>query len=112
MKTSSMARLAATVGALALSLTAGVGVAAAEPDISPAVNSTCTYSQVVAALNAQYPDAAAQFNASPEAQAWLHDLVDAAPPQRREMLLDMANRPEAQPFHDIVVPLANTCHKY
>jgi len=112
METLPLTRVAAALGALALSLTAGVGVASADPDLTPAINSTCTYSQVAAALNAQYPDAAAQFNASPEAQAWLHDLVDAPPPQRREMLLDMANRPEAQPFHDIVVPLANTCHKY
>ncbi len=109
---SSSARLAAAVCGLALSLTAGVGVASAEPDITPAVNSTCSYKQVVAALNAQFPDAAAQFNASPEAQAWLHDLVDAPRPQRRQMLLDMANRPEAAPFHGIVVPLANTCHNY
>ena len=95
-----------------LSLTAGGGVAYAEPDITPAVNSTCTYAQVVAALNAQFPDAAWQFNASPESQAWLHDLVDAPRPQRRQMLLEMANRPEAAPFHGIVVPLANTCHNY
>ena len=105
-------RLAAAVGGLALFLTAGVGVASADPDITPAVNSTCSYSQVVAALNAQYPDAAAQFNASPESQAWLHDLIDSPRPQRRQMLLDMATKPEAAPFHDIVVPLANTCHNY
>lgn len=112
MATLSLTRLAAAIGALTLSITAGAGVASAEPDLSPAIYSTCTYSQVVAALNAQFPNAAAQFNSSPEAQAWLHDLVDAPPPQRRQMLLDMANRPEAQPFHDIVVPLANSCHKY
>ncbi len=112
MVTLSSTRLAAAVCGSALSLTTGVGVASAEPDITPAVNSTCTYQQVVAALNAQFPDAAGQFNASPEAQAWLHDLVDASRPQRRQMLLDMANRPEAEPFHGIVVPLANTCHNY
>ncbi len=112
MITLSSARLAAAVCGLALPLAAGVGVASAEPDITPAVNSTCTYDQVVAALNAQFPDAAWQFNASPEAQAWLHDLVDAPRPQRRQMLLEMGTRPEAAPFHGIVVPLANTCHNY
>jgi hemophore-related protein len=108
----SLTTIAAAGCGLALSLTAGARVASAEPDISPAVNSTCNYAQVVAALNAQYPSAAAQFNASPEAQAWLHDLVDAPPPRRRQMLLEMANTPEAAPFQDIVVPLANTCHNY
>lgn len=108
----SLSRLAATAGGLALSLTAGVGVASAEPDLGPAIYSTCTYSQVVAALNAQFPDAAAQFNASPEAQAWLYELADSPPSRRREMLLDMANTPEAAPFHGIVMPLAKTCHNY
>ena len=112
MVTLSLARLAAAVCGLVFSSTVGVGVASADPDITPAVNSTCNYQQVVAALNAQFPDAAWQFNASPEAQAWLHDLVDAPRPQRRQMLLEMANRPEAAPFHGIVVPLANTCHNY
>ncbi len=57
------------------------------------------------------PDAVAQFNASPEAQAWLHELVDSPPPRRRAMLLEMANTPEAASFHGIVLPLANTCRK-
>ena len=108
----SSTKSAVAVCGFAVSLTAGVGVASAEPDITPAVNSTCSYQQVVSALNAQYPDAAAQFNASPEAQAWLHDLVDARRAKRRQMLLDMADTPEAAPFHGIVVPLANTCHNY
>ncbi len=108
----SLRRSAAALGGLALSLTAGLGVASADPDLTPVINSTCSYQQVVAALNAQFPDAAAQFNASPEAQAWLHDLVDAPRPQRRQMLLDMANAPEAAPFRGIVLPLANTCHNY
>ncbi len=108
----SLTRLAAAVGGLTLSLTAVVGVASADPDITPAVNSTCNYNQVVAALNAQFPDAAAQFNASPEAQAWLHELIDSPRPHRREMLLSMENTPEAAPFQAIVVPLANTCHRY
>ncbi len=112
MVTLSLTKSAVAVCGFAVSLTAGVGVASAEPDITPVVNSTCNYQQVVAALNAQFPDAAEQFNASPEAQAWLHDLVDASRARRRQMLLDMADTPEAAPFHGIVVPLAKTCHNY
>ncbi len=112
-----LSTMASAAGGLALLSTAGLGVASAlpdiaEPDIAPAVNSTCTYAQVVAALKAQYPKAAEQFNDSPEAQAWLHDLVDAPPSERIKMLRDQENSPEAQPFKGIVVPLANSCHNY
>ena len=50
-----LTRVGVAVGSLALSLTAGVGVASADPDVGSAVDSTCTYSQFVAALNAQNP---------------------------------------------------------
>ena len=50
-----LTRVGVAVGSLALSLTAGVGVASADPDLGSAVDSTCTYSQFVAALNAQDP---------------------------------------------------------
>ena len=42
-------------GALALSLSVGGAVASADPDLSPVINTTCTYSQVVSALNAEKP---------------------------------------------------------
>ena len=48
-----LTRLGVAVGSLALSLTGGAGVASAGPDLFSAVNSTCTYSQFVAALNTQ-----------------------------------------------------------
>jgi hypothetical protein len=60
----SLTRLAVAVGGLALSLTAGAGVASADPDLGPIINTTCTYPQAVAALNAQDPATAAQFNAA------------------------------------------------
>ena len=44
---------------------AGAGVASADPDLGLIVNATCSYLQVVSALFAQDPEAAAQFNASP-----------------------------------------------
>lgn len=106
----SLAKLAVAI--CGLTFTAGVGVASADPDITPAVNSRCSYQQVVAALNAEFPGPAAQFNGSPEAQAWLHDLVAAPRPKRRQMLQDMGNNPDAAPFHGIVVPLANSCPNY
>ena len=48
-----LSRLAVAVGGLALSLTAGAGVASADPVLDPIVNTTCSFPQVMAALNAQ-----------------------------------------------------------
>jgi hypothetical protein len=60
----SLTRLAAAVGGLAVAFAAGAGVASATPDLGPAVNTTCSYPQLVSALNAQGPDVAAGFNQS------------------------------------------------
>ena len=57
----SLTSLAAAVGALALPLALGTGVATATPDLGPAVNTTCTYPQLVSALNAQGPEASTVF---------------------------------------------------
>jgi hypothetical protein len=86
MITPSLTRLAVAVGGLALSLTAGIAVVSADPDLDPAVNTTCDYSQVVEALNVQSPAAAAQLNASPEVQSFLQSFLVSPPPQREQML--------------------------
>jgi hypothetical protein len=57
-----LTRFTVAVGGLALSLTAGAGIASATPDLGPAVNTTCTYDQLVAALNAEDPTVAAFLN--------------------------------------------------
>ena len=57
MVTRSLSKLAAAAGGLALSVLAGAGIASADPDLGAAINTTCSYPQVVAALNAQSPAA-------------------------------------------------------
>lgn len=95
-----------------LSLTAGVGIAAADPDLGPAVNTTCSYAQVVGAMNAQSPAAAAEFNASPSAQSFLQSFLASPPAQRQQMAQQALNTPEAAQFVGLVVPIANTCANY
>jgi hypothetical protein len=48
----------------------------------PMVNTTCNHPQVMSALNAQDPAAAAKFSASPMSQSYLHRFLDAPPDQR------------------------------
>ncbi|MGA8332554.1 MAG: hemophore-related protein, partial [Mycobacterium sp.] len=102
---------------LALSLTAGAGVASADPDLGPVINTTCSYSQVVSALNAQTPAAAAQLNASPSAQAALRGFLDSSPDQRQQILQELESKfPQSQPYLPLyagyAVQVADTCHSY
>jgi hemophore-related protein len=104
----SLTRLAVAVGGLALSLTAGAGVASADPDLGPIINTTCTYPQAVAALNAQDPATAAQFNASPIAQSSLRQFLAAPPNQRQQMAQQLVG----SPYLGVIQQVAATCNNY
>ncbi|MBV9516064.1 MAG: hemophore-related protein [Mycobacteriaceae bacterium] len=112
-----MAKLSSTglvvaVGAVALSLAAGTGVASADPDLGPLVNTTCTYSQAMAALNAQSPDAAKQFAAAPAAQSWLRSFLGSSVDQRNRMIQQVQSLPGAAQYEGVVLQVANTCNNY
>jgi len=112
MATLSLTRLAVAVGGLALSLTAGAGVASADPDLGPAINTTCNYSQLTAALNAQDPAAAAQFNASPVAQGLLRQFLASPPSRRQAMAQQMESSPGAQQYFGLIQQVFSTCNNY
>ncbi len=106
------ASLAAAAGGLAVSLTAGAGIASADPDLDRVINSTCSYDQVNAALNAQYPEAAAEFSSSPMAQGFLHQFIDGSPDQRVRMAGEIQAMPAAQPYLQTMMQVAKICNKY
>jgi hemophore-related protein len=108
----SLTRLAVAVGGLALSLTAGAGVASADPDLGPIVNTTCSYPQVMAALNVQDPAAATQFNASPMGQSYLRQFLASPPSRRQAMAQQMAGSPGAQQYFGLLQQVFNTCNNY
>lgn len=108
----SLTGLAVAVCGLTVSLTAGAGVASADPDIGPAVSTTCTYDQLVAALNAQDPVIAAALNASPEAQSGLRQFLAGSPSQRRQTAQQIVNNPDAQPYLGVLQRTFDTCHNY
>jgi hemophore-related protein len=101
-------RLTVAVGGLALSLTAGAGVAFAD-SLDPAINTTCSYPQAVAALNAQSPAVAKEFDASPAAQAWVRTFLASPVDQRQQMAQDVQSLPGAQQYAGLVVAIANSC---
>jgi hemophore-related protein len=104
----SLTRLAVALGGLALLLTAEVGVASADPDLGPIVNTTCSYPQVISALNAQNPGFAAQVNTSPAAQSYLRQFL-AAPSDQR---LRMAQRVASTPGFGLMQQVFATCNNY
>lgn len=81
----SLTRLAIGAGVLGLSLTAGAGVASADPFLDPIVNTTCSYPQVVNAMNQENPGAATGFNSSPAVQSYLRKFLASPPNQRMVM---------------------------
>jgi len=116
MVTLSLTRLAAAVGGLTLSLTIGAGVASADPDLGPVINTTCNYSQVVSALNAENPAAAAGLSASPSTQAVLRGFLASTPDQREQIVQELQNRPGSQQYFQeytgAVLQVADTCNNY
>ena len=104
--------LAAAVAGLALSLTTGLGAASADPDLGPIVNTTCNYSQVVAALNAQNPAAAGNLNSSPIAQSYLRQFLAAPPSQRQAMAQQAMSTPGAAQQFGLVQQVAATCNNF
>jgi len=108
----STAKLAVAVAGVALASTIGAGIASADPDLGPIVNTTCSYPQVMAALNAQDPAAAAQFNASPFAQSALRQFLAAPPSQRMSMAQQAQSSPRAQQYFGLVQQVAATCNNF
>jgi len=114
---------AAAVGSLVLMMsTAGIGLASAQPDLSPLINTTCSYPQIAAALNAQAPDLAQQLNDHPQAQAKLKQFLAMPIDQRQQMVQQvLAAHPQWQGTIDQqagtsegqqIMQVANTCHNY
>jgi hemophore-related protein len=108
--------LVAAVGVSAWSLITGTGDASADPDLSPVINTTCTYSQVESALRAQNPAAAAGLSASPTAQGALRGFLASTPDQRRQIYQELRSRPGSeqyvQQYAGAVLQVANTCNNF
>ena|SRR5690242_16867886 len=105
-------KVAVAAAGIAVSLGAGTGVASAQPDVSPVVNTTCTYDQLIAALNATSPADAAQFTSSPVAVGWLHSFLGSPRDQRQQMIQQVQSIPAADAYTSLVLQVANSCNRY
>lgn len=108
----SWSKAVVAVGGLAVSLTAGVGVASAQPDLSPLVNTTCSYQQAVAALNAEAPAAAQEFNQSTMAQSWLSSFLASPVDKRQRMANSLVTMSSLQQYLGVMNQVAASCNGY
>ncbi|MDV3127807.1 hemophore-related protein [Mycobacterium sp. 21AC1] len=104
--------LAIALGGLALSVPLSVGVASAQPDFGPVVHTTCTYDQVIAALNAEQPQLAQEFNTSPFAQGALRNFLASPVDQRQQTVAQLQGHPMAQQYFGPISSIAGSCNNY
>ena len=103
-------RLIVAASGLALALTAGAGVASANPGLDQLINTNCSYSQAVAALNAT--PAAAAFKESSTAQAWLSNFLASPVDTRARMVQSVQSLPSLQPYLEDAMQAASTCSNF
>jgi hemophore-related protein len=108
----SLTRLAVGLGGLALTLSAGAGIASAAPDLGPAVNTTCTYDQLVSALNAQDPKVAMAFTSSPVMQNGLRKFLASPPDERLRIAQKLVATPGAAPYIGVLEETYKTCNNF
>jgi hemophore-related protein len=108
----SMRKLVVCSAVLAWSLAAGVGIASAAPDVSAIVNSTCTYPQIMSALNDQNPAVAGDLNSNLLANIWLQRLVAAPPDERTQMVQQVQDDPALQQYIPVIFQVAGSCNRY
>ncbi|CDO88282.1 hypothetical protein AWC29_20685 [Mycobacterium triplex] len=107
-----LAGLAVGVGCLALSVSAGAGIASATPDIGPMVNTTCTYDQAMRAVHAENPMAAQYLDQSPPNQQFLQQFMASTPDQRVNLLKAIQNNPGADQAFPIFRQMMISCKNY
>lgn len=100
------------VAATVVGLTAGTGVANAEPNLDSAVNTTCTYPQFVSALNAQSPVYGGVLNSSPDMQTTLRQFIDAPRDLRQRMAKAIVEYPPNQPYIGLLQKVFDTCSNF
>jgi hemophore-related protein len=97
---------------LLLSVVAPAGIASAQPDVGPIVNTTCSYPQVVSALNAHDPAAAAQLTGSPFVAGWIQNFLAQGPAERTVLINQVQGNPRAAEYTGLVLQVANTCNNF
>lgn len=119
MKSARCLRTVVVIGGLSAVLPlATVGLASADPVTEALANTTCSYTQVTAALNAEAPALAQQLSRRPDMQANIQQFLAMPIDQRQQQLAQQqAMNPQLQAmiYAQIgpqITQVANTCMNY
>lgn len=124
--TCSLVRIVAGIGVFAAVSMSGAGIASAEPGAGPLIETTCSYAQLMAALQVEAPEASARLAQRPDAQAKLQEFVALPVDQRKQRVQGFLDRnpdvrakiderrstAEGQGKVQMLARLAATCHNY
>ena len=105
---SSKTLLVSAVGGVAVSIALGAGVASADP----LIDTTCSYPQVVAALNSENPALAEKLNGNPLAAAMVGNFLSAAPSERAQLVQEYQATSWGQKYFGQMAAIAGTCNNY
>lgn len=117
-----MRGMISTIVGVGILVGAGAGLASADPLTADLVNTTCSYTQISAALNAQAPDLAALLNSRPQMQARLQQFLALPIDQRQQRIAQQQSaNPQMQQLiaaqigskgEQEIAGVANTCSSY
>lgn len=107
----SLRGLCVTAGTLAVALASG-GVAAADPDYSALIDTTCSYDQAMTALRARNPAAAQFLDGRPDQQEWFRIYFAQSRDGRADMIDKNKANPAAQQVLLVAQDVTSTCQSY
>lgn len=107
-----MTRVSVAFAGLALSLTAGVGIAAAEPDVSALVDSPCSFDQAMAAVRTENPLAAQYLDKYPANIEFIRVFLGSPRDERVNLLNQIKNNPGADVALPVFRQMLTSCTKY
>lgn len=99
-------------GGVAAALLGTAGMASAAPDTEAIVNTTCTYPQIIAAVNAQDPAVGQQITSDRQAVGVLQGFVAASPQQRRGLIAQAQMFPQLTQYTGLINNVAGTCNNF
>jgi hemophore-related protein len=111
MKTT-MTKVAVAVGGLAVAVTAGAGIASAQPYVDTMVNSPCTYDQAIAAVNAENPTAAQYLMQSPPNLEFIRVFLSSDKDTRLSLLNQIKGNPGIDQALPVFTQMMSSCVNY
>jgi len=107
-----LVNVAATIGGLALASAAVPGIASADPDYGPIINTTCSYDQAMRAVHAENPTAAEYLDQSPPNQQFLQQYLASSPDQRLNLLHAIEHTRGAEQALPVFQQMMTDCARY